>query len=713
MAGKKRLLLLAGTVLIFLLAGCSHVEHIERKLGMTSGPKAKVVRPEEGKKKPAQKGKEGEVLPEKPGKGRAEAPAVTQKKGLPPEVGRRAPRKKVSRGKSYSVAFNFDDADIYEVIRVMLGEVLKINYVVDPTVRGKVTIHTEGALTEGDLYHLVETILQLNGLALVKKGGLYAVVPMSKLPALGKMGPPSAKFSRIDIIPLHFTSAQGLASVLRHLTSPGATLLVEPYTNTLIVSDTPENIEKIKSIVRIVDTDLFSGIKFKLVPLRFMDCTEMASILDKALAGLPTSKGLGARWIPIKSTNSLLLLGRTQAALDSMGQWIEALDTGGEEQGSNVYIYPVENGNAEDIANLLKELYGGRPSGSSAKRKTLVKAKKVVYQGGVASGETGGEVKIIPDKVNNMIIIKATPKDYKVIESVIKKIDIVPRQVLIEVLIAEVSLNKNIEFGVEWYIKTRGARINGTSYTGVITQGTGRVVPYTGGLETTTPSGLTYAVYNNSRDLRALITALSEISSINILSSPAILATDNQEAKIDVGREVPTLSSSVVNTSAQNPNITYTVEYRNSGILLTVKPHINSSGLVSLDISQEVSQAEPNTTSGIDSPIFLKRTAQTHVVVRDGQTIIFGGLIQENKALSKTGIPYLMDIPVIGSLFGRTRWEKKRTELLIAITPHVVRNETEAQAMTEEFKSRIKELKKLLREGKATLPKGAQNLGEE
>ncbi len=619
------------------------------------------------------------------------------------EKKRRSTHKNNSR---MNVAFNFEDADIYEVLNIMLGEVLKINYIVDPSVRGKVTIHTEGVLNRGDLFNLVESILQINGLAMVETGNnLYKIVPSSRIPALGGLRR-SSGISYIEIIPLHFISTQSIAPIIKNLMSPGAVIMTDPRTNSLILSDNPNTLDKVKKIVKVLDTNLFSRFSFELIPLKYLDCNEMVSILDNAFSEI---KGKwGVRWIPIKSTNSLLLFGDSKEALESAKKWITALDTGGEEQGVNIYIYPVENGNAEEIADILKQLYG-KTTTTHTKRRVLVSAKrKISGIKGVSTAETTGEVKIIADKVNNLIVVKASAKDYKAIRKVIKSMDIIPRQVLIEVLIAEVTLNKNINFGVEWYFKSHTPSIHGSKYPSTGSLSAGNLTPlppYENGLTGNTPAGFTYAIYTNAGDLRALITALSEVSEINILSSPVIMATDNQEAKIDVGKEVPILTQSVTNTGASNPNITNSIEYKNTGILLTVKPHINSGGLVSLDIDQEVSQPQANTTSGIDSPIFLKRKAKTHVVVKDGETIIFGGLIQENKTLTETGIPFLMDIPIIGMFFRRTEWKRDRTELLIAITPHVVRDIAEARRVTEEFKKKINKLKSLLKTEKGFLIK--------
>ena len=501
----------------------------------------------------------------------------------------------------------------------------------------------------------------------------------------------------IEIIPVYNVDASSLAGVLSRFLSPNATLIAERHTNALLVSDTPENIAKIIHMVKILDVDVFSGMQFKLFPLQYMKVTDMANVLDKVFSssivkrpGTPPK----VNFIPLETTNSLLVISDNGQYLSTIAKWIKELDTGGG-QGMGIYIYPVENGNAEDIAGLLKQLYGEKAQATS--KKVIVKAERKAPTK-VATGELTGVVKIIPDKTNNLIIIKASATDYKIIKSVLQQLDIIPREVLIEVLIAEVSLNKSLKYGIEWYFKTKGINVGGDSYTGNLTLNNNTPLSSTEALGSANlPSGITYAIFNNANELRSLITALSSLSELNILSSPVILATDNQEASINVGQEVPIITQSVVNTSASNPNITNAVEYKDTGILLKVKPHINSNGLVSLDVSQEVSEAQPNTTSGINSPLFLKRKAVTHVIVQNGQTVVLGGLIQQTKSKVKSGVPFLKDIPVLGYLFGSTSLERKRTELMIAITPHVIRNQREAETVGREFRKKIDELKKILK----------------
>ncbi len=609
--------------------------------------------------------------------------------------------------KELPVSVNFDDTDITDIVKSLLGDTLGINYVIDPSVRGKITIHTQGKLKGEDILNLLSTILQMNNVSLIKKGKVYYVVPSTKAPVMvGRVGGRGKLvlvngIPFIQIVALKYIRAESALKLIRPFISKGAVTIVDQQTNSIIISDTPENIKKAISIISAVDEDVFSNMYFDLIPIKYMKVGDVESVLRKIFRSpLVKRSSMAPRFefIPIRASNSILVVARDPEDIEGVKELVSEIDVEEESTRTGVYIYPVENGNAEDIANILKELYGSGARKTSGGRVVVVRARKRPSGAAVSSGELTSEVKIIPDKTNNIIIIKATPEDYRVIRSVLERIDIVPRQVLIEVLVAEVSLNKEIDYGVEWFLKNNKVTINGNTYRWNVSLNEGTPLSSTTPLGSKDmPAGISYAIFSSSGELRSLIRALSSISKINVLSSPTILATDNQEARIDVGKEVPVISQSVVNTSSETPNITYNVQYRNTGIILKVKPHINSSGLVSMDISQEVSEAQENKISNISSPIILKRKAETHVVVKSGQTILMGGLIQENKNLVKTGVPLLKDIPILGHIFSSTTWKKDRTELLIAITPHVVRNQEEARAITEEFGKNIDELKKALR----------------
>ncbi len=346
-----------------------------------------------------------------------------------------------------------------------------------------------------------------------------------------------------------------------------------------------------------------------------------------------------------------------------------------------VYVYPIENADAEEIANLLKQLFGGKVEKKPGK--VIVPAKKQKGPLPTAAQELIAEVIIIPDKVNNFLIVKATPADYQMIEKVIKKLDIIPRQVVIETLLTEVTLTKSIEYGVEWFLKHRGQKyIGNISLSEQI-----KLSPAEAAGETA--KGFTYSLFTTPGQLRALIKTLAEVSEVNILSTPLILVTDNTEASIKIAEEWPIPRETISEGGVR----TVSADYKEVGILLSVKPHISSAGLVKLELTQEISSVLEKAAVG-EFLAFLKREAKSSLVAQSGQTIVLGGIFKTEKTRSTSGIPLLKDIPLLGFLFGHKSWKTTKTELLIALTPRVIRSEEEAKTVNKEFLEKIEELKK-------------------
>lgn len=604
-------------------------------------------------------------------------------------------------GEKREISLSFDHMDIVPVLDEILGEILELNYAIDPTIRGNISLRIKGSYSKEAFLELLNNILDLNGLAITKsRNDLYKVVRKAhsgRATGTVKVGVEKGfqPGDQIALLQLNFLSAGQAVNAVRNFISNSAVILPETSTNSIIISDTKENIEKVIKILSLLDTAPFEEISWKIFPLKATEAKKLASDLQRifkapGLYARPGQNQGGFFILPLESINSILIATRWPGLLNVAEKWIKELDTGEAELGTQVYVYFVQNGSAKDIVDILNQLYGIKSSRSrTIKSRVLVKRKKEPER---LSGELTGDVEIIADEVNNAIIIKATPKDYRTISKVLKTIDIVPRQVLIEVLIAEISLNKDTQYGIEWYIKNRGIKIDGKSYQGDITLSDGTTLPINTALGEGL-SGFTYGLFNSAGDLRGLLNTISSFSDVNILSTPTILSVDNQESSIEVGDDVPTLS----NTQTTSGGVTtQSIQYRNAGIILKVKPYINDRGLVRLEVTQEVSSVASESTGGITSPRFRTRKASTTLIAEDGQTIVIGGLMQTQRTKTRSGIPILKDLPVLGYVFGRKTYKNEKTELLIAITPHVIKNRQEADAITKEFKNRVQELKKML-----------------
>ncbi|HBZ56767.1 MAG TPA: hypothetical protein DEO88_15295, partial [Syntrophobacteraceae bacterium] len=316
---------------------------------------------------------------------------------------------------------------------------------------------------------------------------------------------------------------------------------------------------------------------------------------------------------------------------------------------------------------------------------------------GASTGRQGptsftGEVSIIPDEVNNAIVIKANAADYAKIKSTIQSLDIVPRAVLIEVMLAEISLTDELQYGIEWFFKNKGIEVAGyqSNWTGFLNNALGLNSSSFNAITSAASKGLNLYWTTVDGNVNFLIKLLSSATRTNVLSNPTLLAMDNQEASITVGGREPILSQQSVSEASSN-TVVNSVSYEETGIILNVIPHINSGGLVRLEVEQTIRNATANTNSKIDSPAFTERRVQTSVICQDGKTAVIGGIIQQKQEKSKGGIPYLTDIPFISPLFSTTDKKGERTELIVAITPHVVRQGDNESS--REFLRKLRELR--------------------
>jgi general secretion pathway protein D len=289
-----------------------------------------------------------------------------------------------------------------------------------------------------------------------------------------------------------------------------------------------------------------------------------------------------------------------------------------------------------------------------------------------------GSVKIIADSLNNTLLVMATRTEYATIEAAIRKLDILPRQVLVEATIAEVRLTDNLKYGVQWFIKGSlgGYNVDVRSLTGDSVN-----------LPLAEAPGFSTSIFQSPADVRVFISALETESQIRVLSSPQLMVTDNQSASINVGTSVPVITSSGTG-GATGGTVISEVEYRDTGVLLTVTPHINAGGIVTMEVSQEVSVVGPAVPPSGNVSVD-QRTIQSSVSVQSGETIVLGGLIQEQKSDAVTGVPVLSKLPFIGALFSETADDASRTELIVLITPKVVSNVNEAKAVTRELRKRL------------------------
>lgn len=641
------------------------------------------------------------------------------------------------------ITLKFDNADIYDVLKVVLGDALNLDYVVDPSVQGRITLKSTTAVNLGDVFSILETALAMSNFAIVKQDKIYKITRdlsavRDRLPSTGT-GPASMV---MQIIPTKFVQSSQLANTLRNFLGPQSIVANDPTNRYLIVADRFSNIEKIVEMVATLDVDYLQKVQIKIVPLNYAEAIDVVKELDaifktSGLFNWGGTDGIKVYFLPITRMNAVLVAGANDKLLATAEYWIKNLDSepkNGIE--SFVNIYSVKNGNAAHLSEILRQLFGSTgtsasgatrtsniglgmgptssPStgGSPASSQVAVSSTQpaptaVISKGNVPSDVTviaaanglSGSVLVIADDVTNTLIIKATARDYQQIKKILDRIDTVSRQVLIQVLVAEVALNDTLQYGVEWWL-TDTLRYRGKQWDAIGGVSGGVTPTLYPGVVSGAKSGLSYSVFNTAGQIIGLLNLLSQDTNVNVLSTPHVMASDGKTARIEVGDEV-----AVVTQTSSTPNalggtsISNSVTYRPTGIILEVTPVISASGRVTLSVSQEVSNVQPigSTVGGITYPNFSKRKVSTEVVVEDGKPMLIAGLIRDTGNSSVSGIPVMKDVPLFGGLFGSTRKVHEKTELIMSITSFIINDNSEADRITAQFKDALKDLRPLLK----------------
>ncbi len=629
-----------------------------------------------------------------------------------------APQKPVAgSAEKPSPALNLEHADLNQVINIIGHDILKLNYIVDPSVKGVATINISGDYKKEDLFSLFQTILQINGFTMVKTGELYQIVPSSrasKLPISVRLQGKGEKVDKAEpmimqVIPMQYVSAKDMSEVLKPYLSEAGNMLVHEKGNILIITENVDNLRKLLELVEIFDADVFQKQRVQLFEIKNLRASSLVIDLTNIFSAFSLSSNESAvRFIPIEKINGILAVSPNPGSFAEVKNWIDRLDRTSENIARKTYVYKVENSKADRIAKLLTQIY--------AKKKDLSLTAPVTPLGipqssmpnaalpsGIrpedektAAGFSEGDMKVVADDVYNMLIIQASPQDYASIKETIKDLDIVPRQVLIDAKIYEVKLNGAFSMGVQWFLQNRttSARFQGKDASYTATSATFNNVAYAAGLNL---SGVAWI--GRSKELISFLNATESRGRTRMLSAPTILAADNVTARIQVGQEVPMLASTGVvggGTGTGSALFSNTINNRATGVILSVTPRINSSGWVTLKIDQEVSAPGAPISGSVQSPTIDVKSVNTQATVKDGETIVIGGIISENNGRTENRIPGLGHVPLVGWLFGSTSTNQDRHELIVLITPHVIQNLDEANTLTEEFKGKLREIKKEL-----------------
>ena len=616
-----------------------------------------------------------------------------------------APAQPQQADEAAPISLHLDNTDIYQIIRI-IGDTLGLNYIIDPAVKGTVNINTSGNLRRSDLLPILETILKINGATMVKVGNFYQIVPANtaiRQPlAVQEQVSQAAPDDQIvlQIIRMKFVAASEMQRLLTPYLSEGANIVVHDAGNIVLLSERRSNLRKLLEIIDVFDSKVFEGDRVRLLPVKNNLVRDLINDLKTIFAGYGFSESGGGaiRFVPLERMNSILVITGNQTIFAEVERWIDRLDQPLANAGLRNYVYKVKNTKAIDIQVVLANLYSSQVPRPQAPPTTLPAQPPPSPFAPVAPAQPGpttpstpagqSNVRIIADEITNSLIIQSTPQEWNEIERTLQQLDILPRQVLIDAQIFEVTLDHSLSLGISAFLQSRGTLSSNPQTTASFAGANG---PPSLSAQTLTSLGRT-------RELVAFLNASENRSRVRTLSAPSVLVKDNTAADFQVGAEVPVATtSSITPVQSGGTNLfAQTIQFRPTGVLMRVKPQINDSGSLTLEISQEVSQAGANTTSVL-APVIAKSSVNSTIVVQDSQTIAIGGFMRENVELARSRLPLLGRIPVAGMLFGNTRNANSRSELIILITPHVLRTRDEAEVSTEELKSKLKEVQKLLR----------------
>jgi general secretion pathway protein D len=705
-------------------------------------------------------------------------PQQQQPQGQAPQTRPAAPHLADSRG------FLLGGVSLSEMIDI-LAKMMKINYILDPRVKGSVTIYTYGEVKPVDLMPLMETILRVNGAAMVKIGDLYRIVPVNTVAQLpidpmvnadSKTLPDDERIV-LNLIFLKYATAAEMDKLLTPFYGEGASHSTYDPANLLIIQDNSRNMKRTMELINLFDSDTFAGQRVRLFDVSNSRPSDLVKELESVFKAYALSeKNSAVKFIPVDRINTLIAVAPNPGIFAEVAKWIDKLDIPVKVTAGavNNYVYRLKYGTAETVAMAIMALYSGNPMamiglagmmGAGGMGYGGMGAGGMGYGGmgyggmgaggmgyggmgyggmgaggmgyggmgyggmgygaqpytnssygapyypqtnygapisgaaavGPAAGGTGQTgtflgtpaaqqpaaqyPHVIPNPFDNTLLVQGTPQDWEQIRNLLRQLDVPPRQVLIDAKIYEVEMTGAFSAGVAAYLDQKN--------TGPVS----RVVQ-----AATSSAGLTLsagALVGHSKELLGVLNTAETRSLSRIISAPSIIATDSIPATMNVGQDVPVLSSSGVAVTGSSFN---SVSSRSTGVTLAIMARVNSSGVVTMEINQTVSQPQANSTSSIDSPSFSNRSFSTQVTVQDGDTVAIGGFIGEDRENSSTGVPLLNRIPLLGAAFGSKSISRNRTELIIFLTPRVIYDTNQIQDATDEIRGMVKKLQKSIQE---------------
>ena len=631
-------------------------------------------------------------------------------------------------GQGYEL--NFNDTSLPDLVKVILHDTLKVSYIYDPRVQGKVTISSGRALTKKQLISLLESILQMHQGALIVKGSQYNIIPaaraerstapnISYVEEANEIGPGYG----LSVFPLRYISSASMSRMLKSFTAKANTVRAHIHSNILVVRGTGRERKSLIRLAETFDVDWMRGQSIGIYALSQAMPEDVIRELNDIFKTKRGGFGNGlVRLRPIERLNAVMVISEQANLLDQVEEWVRRLDR--RNAGAvNSYGYNVENAKAKHMAALLNETFSGtsrsavrratdqispddrpreiRSGGSTDKSGSfpLSAIDENLSSGNATNGNRPGnfdrptsssrinEFRVVADEVNNKLIIFADGATYRQVLAVLRRLDRQPVQVLINATLAEVTLNDNLRFGVQLFLKKNADQI--TQHLTGFSNGNSLVI------QPALP-GLNY-LFGLGSSPKVILDALANETSVKVVSSPSVVVVNNKSARLQVGDEVPISTRQSTSVTDPEAPIVNSIEFRDTGVILDVVPRVNSSGMVTMEITQEISSVKATTAVGDNgagtlTPTISKRKISSTISVRSGQMVVLGGLISETRETLKNSVPVWEKIPLIGNIPGRKTSGLIRTELVIFLRPIVIRNDEDASLLAQEFRARLESL---------------------
>ncbi|HFF6190669.1 type II secretion system secretin GspD [Stenotrophomonas maltophilia] len=672
------------------------------------------------------------------------APQAVIRRGTGTMINReaaRAPAPALHGASTGEATFNFEGESVHAVVKAILGDMLGQNYVIAPGVQGTVTLATPKPVSPAQALNLLEMVLGWNNARMVYSGGRYNIVAADQALA-GTVAPStapaaSARGFEVRVIPLQFISATEMKKVLEPYARPNAIVNVDSGRNVITLGGTRAELENYMRTVEIFDVDWLSGMSVGVFPIQSGKAEQVAADLEKVFGEESKTPSAGMfRFLPLENANAVLVITPQVRYLDQIQQWLDRIDTAGGS--ARLFSYELRYIKARDLAERLSEAFassgnrggsspaslapGAIPSqlGSDGERgmdsnnsssfgSTPGSGSSGAGNGSMnlpqrQSGNVSVSLEVEGDRVGvsaveetNTLLVRSSPQAWRSIREVIEKLDVMPLQVHIEAQVAEVSLDGDLKYGVNWFFDNAVA---GRALTGALG---GVTLPAAAGGSwssfagaATGGEGLGWAFTGHNG--AAVVSALDKVTDVRLLQTPSVFVRNNAEATLNVGDKVP------INTTTVNTGIgtgTYSsVQYIDTGVILKVRPRVTRDGTVFLDIVQEVSSASNvpdncNPTERNCNPRISTKKLSTEAAVQSGDTIMLAGLITDSATDGSSGIPGLSRIPVVGALFGQKSRTSRRSEVIVLLTPSIVRNSQEARNLTDEYSQRFRAMEPL------------------